>query len=223
MKEKIISSFIEFHTTIDSYKKQKGILYRGIKDASLPLQPKIGWLPLKKGSDRGKIEKNLLRLFKERALPYVEFMPRDDWDWLALASHHGLPTRLLDWTWNPLVAVYFAVQEKFDNDSAIFIFQSGTKFLKTQTIKNPLEHNRVGKFIPSHVTRRIEAQTAVFTIHPNPETPFHATKIEKLIIRKQHRKDFKKSLYLYGVHSASLFPGLDGLCRHLQWLKSAQF
>jgi type I restriction enzyme M protein len=50
----------------------------------------------------------MLEKFKREAIPYLTIKPNDDWDWLALAQHHGLPTRLLDWTQNPLVAVGIA-------------------------------------------------------------------------------------------------------------------
>lgn len=57
----------------------------------------------------GYREDDLFERFKARCAPYLRVAPRDDWEWYYLARHHNLPSRLLDWTENLLVALYFAV------------------------------------------------------------------------------------------------------------------
>lgn len=61
------------------------------------------------GIDTGPSPERMLDDFKRRALPFVNLVPRNDFEWLFLMQHHGVPTRLLDWTTNALVALYFAV------------------------------------------------------------------------------------------------------------------
>lgn len=58
----------------------------------------------------GPNPERMLDEFKRRAIPFLDFQPRNEFEWLFLMQHHGVPTRLLDWTTNALVALYFAVE-----------------------------------------------------------------------------------------------------------------
>lgn len=222
MEEYRIHSFGELHEIIDRY-ENRTMIYRGVKSVSYDLVPKIGRIsPPTPDKDHAENEQEIIRTWKERALPFLTSVPQTDWDWLALGQHHSLPTRLLDWTSNPLVACYFAIEEQSDNDSMIYAYETRW-FISVKDNPDPFDYKKVGKFIPRHITARITAQSGLFTIHPNPYVPFASDKIDRIIIPNDIRFTLKKTLNRYGINRVSLFPGLDGLARHIQWENSNSY
>ena len=219
MKEIRINSFTEFHELIDKY-DARTVIYRGMKSVDYPLIPKVGRVvPPDSVGSREKNEHEILRLFKERAFQYLNFFPANDWDWLAIGQQYGLPTRLLDWTDNPLVACYFAVDGETDNDAVIYAYQNDS-YISVDEHPNPFRYRQVGKFIPRHLIQRITTQGGLFTIHPNPYEQFESNDMDRIVIPNDLRSDLKKTLNKYGVNRFSLFPSLDGLAAHIEWLQS---
>jgi hypothetical protein len=82
-------------------------IYRGQSNAAWDLIPKLGRITRQLGVPCCEAEAWFFAEFRNRAVPFGDNGLRSSWDWLALAQHHGLPTRLLDWTRNPLIAAFF--------------------------------------------------------------------------------------------------------------------
>ena len=78
-------------------------IYRGLSDISYELKTSL----IRLGGPYDNLEFHLLRNFKKYAFR-PDISSQTDWDWLAIAQHHGLPTRLLDWTYSPYSALHFA-------------------------------------------------------------------------------------------------------------------
>jgi hypothetical protein len=180
MAEIIIRSFDDLHKAVSTH-DHNIVIYRGLKRVDYDLIPRLGREKLS-GTEPLKAEQTILRLFREQAYQYVSDHNLKGWDWLALAQHHGLPTRLMDWTRNPLVAAYFAVEKEHNGDSVIWVYRE-RHFINTDSWPDPFERREVGRFIPNHVTRRITAQMGVFTFHPVWELPFESLDLSRMIIR----------------------------------------
>lgn len=106
----------------DSYDANLGrfrsaYIFRGLSDAGYELKTSL----MRLGGSYHELERHLLRNFRKyahRSTPSGESV----WNLLALAQHHGLPTRLLDWTYSPYIALHFSTAnlKKFDTDGAIW-------------------------------------------------------------------------------------------------------
>jgi hypothetical protein len=106
---------------------QHSYIFRGQADASWGLAPSFTRLVSSLGFSRGRaleVESELQYRFSQRAHLYIEphFIPKVGiLDWWTLMQHHRAPTRMLDWTHSPLVALYFAVNQRWDVEGAVWM------------------------------------------------------------------------------------------------------
>jgi len=209
-----ISSVSDLHKLLEQFGERTAV-FRGVERFEYDLIPSIGRRKPRYAKDAFRMERQMFRLFQERAIPYLTSRPRNDWEWLAIAQHHGLPTRLLDWSANPLVALFFAVQNETRSDRALYML-SEIGFAGRR--ENPFEIDSILKVRPPHVSPRIVAQSALFTVHPEPTRPFKSPRVQKILIPGERCRALKSELERLGVSRGSLFPDLDGLAAHIDWV-----
>ncbi|MCC8397678.1 FRG domain-containing protein [Paraburkholderia sp. MMS20-SJTR3] len=142
-------------------------LYRGQRDAAWSLR-----LAIDRQARRppGHEEKSMLEEFKRRAIPYLDSPASDltDTHWLAIAQHHGMPTRMLDWSGSALTALWFAIrqQPRQQKAAAVWLLTYEPKYLISDAEREkPLEVGRTTLLRPRHIPRRITAQDGWFTLH----------------------------------------------------------
>lgn len=212
--------------TSDSYfKKSRGQwVFRGHSDASYKLIPSVG-RDGHTSKTTEKYEKSLFQRFKREAGLYLDPLPLNDWEWLSVAQHHGMPTRLLDWSQNPLVALYFAVQaraESDEGDGELVALNVPKQAPESATSSSPFDLRIAMKCYLKTVSPRIRAQEGLFVICPDPEKPLEENlrenwRIEKILVPAASKVRLRYELYRLGVHKSALFPDLDGLAARIKW------
>ena len=193
-------------------------VFRGQLDVDWDPAPQIDRAEFQAYRDRYKWtrerhERWLLEEFKKGARPHAHLPPQDQWEWLALAQHHGLATRLLDWTSNPLGALYFACERpEAIHDSVVWCYHHNGAIATAGS--DPFAIAGITAYWPPHVTQRITVQGGCFTAHPatarNAKVQWPGDLLQ-VIIPTAERRRMRHELTQLGISRSTLFPDLDGI------------
>ena len=284
-----VSQYLEIIRKLDkAYAKDGGLnnpvsskfLYRGMAHKDWPLQPGIfreigeqyeGWEAGTRKYLTFSTEQRILQHFKQEAAAHAPENPMGDelW-WVELAQHYGVPTRLLDWSENPLVALYFACEDNSQQeDSVVWMLNrlnynrhiirqdESYGFIEDETSRREAISSLLGfsqcegacqrslltmpfLYAPYFFDDRMAAQSSWFMVWGNDTRPFQQMIdfknymklpdeacnlcagdpsddfLYKFCIPKCSKQQIVRELNMLGINGKSLFPGLDGVGKHIE-------
>lgn len=175
-------------------------------------------------------ERGVLSEFKRRARMLLPTRPASEWEWMILAQHFGLPTRILDWTENPLVALYFAVANtnEISDDGMLYAYRHGAGEIDLGASSDPFAIERIELVRPPHLDRRVIAQQSIFTAEPPPRgeetakgqtagrTGRNEADLRYWYVSVNYKSKIRNELVKLGISESSLFPGLASLAAEIR-------
>jgi hypothetical protein len=203
-------------------------IFRGQCDAQWELESRIARNPLGR-----KVELSVLEEFKRLSRPFLAIEPKNNLEWLAIAQHHGLHTRLLDWTTNPLAALWFAAKDyktrRADARLWTFLPDHSVELGESRDACWADPFSQTIPFIvhPPQISPRIISQNGCFTLQPfdrqsNEFVSLNTIEnlVDSVVIPYACLEQLVLDLNRCGVNESFLFPGLDSLARHIVWRNS---
>lgn len=223
MKSKKISTFAEFVNEVELLCGNSELtLFRGQAKKGKLLPSIARYNPT---SDSTSIEKKLLKELRRMGNSILPKNDMSDWELLVLAQHFGMKTRLLDWTSNPLAALFFACNDRTKGNVYVYVLDADQFLIDPK--KGPFAAGKTQVIQPTLNNPRIIAQHGWFTAHkfstktkkfvPLEKNSEIKNAISEIRIPYGARVELLKSLDRHGISSRTLFPDLEGLCKYLNW------
>lgn len=232
-----IRSLSDFVTALDNPDTRNEVVwFRGQSDSRWNLTPSLARYP-----NGVEAEISLMKRFKQNAIPLSRTRPLSEWEWLFLMQHHGVPTRLLDWTESPLVGLYFAVSGEVSNIPGALWCISPIVLNTTANVSYSFineipafDHDDIlASYLPTKLASerrsnmnplaamairdnpRLYAQLGNFTITHREQTPIETVgngdHVWRYLIPPDVKDVIKRQLISLRINKLTLFPELDNV------------
>ncbi|MDE5418007.1 FRG domain-containing protein [Labilibaculum sp. DW002] len=218
-----ISEYLEIINNLDD-----DFIFRG-QTSDWELVPKIGRNSVNElgYEDWETLEDDLLDKFIREVSLLLDKEPERKIDWLILGQHYGLPTRLLDWTSNPLKALFFACTDRFDDNGILYLLSPNGFNEDSLDGKFNFYEKGFNVFYPKLNNERIALQEGCFIIYPLPKNTSELVEInkqnfpndiddmKKLTVPSIYKRKLLKELNVLGINHKTMFSGVEGICRKI--------
>lgn len=190
--------------------------FRGQSSSEYKLIPSIG-RRFKEGQEDvlKQYEKEVFEDFKRKYSMFTDARPKNDKEFLFLAQHYGLPTRLLDWTYNPLIALYFACCSNFDKDGIVYQSYQFSRRVFNEDKDDIFSFPAITLLVSNMTDVRYKNQNGIFVLYPEPWKEKFEFIYAKYIISVQYKQNILSKLEKIGITRSFIMPSLDSLCKDI--------